>query len=136
MGKAARHPGATTDRTVHGAGVWSMATGTVKWFNAEKGYGFVTPDDGGRDLFVHYTGIEGSGYRTLSEGQKVEYEATQGQKGPQATKVRVLAYLVEPPIVSLAPAWRYPSHLRGDIRWPCCWFAAGPCSRAPAKPLV
>ncbi len=48
-------------------------------------------DDGGRDLFVHYTGIEGSGYRTLSEGQKVEYEATQGQKGPQATKVRVLA---------------------------------------------
>src|SRR5713226_7612869 len=91
MGKAAIHPGVTTDSTVHGAGVWSMATGTVKWFNAEKGYGFVTPDDGGRDLFVHYTGIEGSGYRTLSEGQKVEYEATEGQKGPQATKVRVLA---------------------------------------------
>lgn len=66
-----------------------MATGTVKWFNAEKGYGFITPDDGGRDLFVHYTGIEGTGYRALSEGQKVEYEATQGQKGPQATNVRV-----------------------------------------------
>ena len=46
-----------------------MATGTVKWFNAEKGYGFITPDDGGRDLFVHYTGIEGTGYRTLNEGQ-------------------------------------------------------------------
>lgn len=67
-----------------------MAAGTVKWFNAEKGYGFITPDDGGRDLFVHYTGIEGTGYRTLNEGQKVEYEATQGQKGPQATNVRVL----------------------------------------------
>jgi CspA family cold shock protein len=64
-----------------------MVTGTVKWFNAEKGWGFITPDDGGRDLFVHYTGIEGSGFRTLSEGQKVEYEETQGQKGPQATKV-------------------------------------------------
>ncbi|MDQ7821120.1 MAG: cold-shock protein [Armatimonadota bacterium] len=67
-----------------------MATGTVKWFNAEKGYGFITPDDGGRDLFVHYTGIEGTGYRTLTEGQKVEYEPVQGQKGPQATKVRVI----------------------------------------------
>ena len=67
-----------------------MATGTVKWFNAEKGYGFITPDDGGRDLFVHYTGIEGTGYRTLSEGQKVEFEATQGQKGPQATKVHAV----------------------------------------------
>ena len=66
----------------------SMAVGTVKWFNAEKGYGFITPDDGGKDLFVHFSGIEGDGYKSLNEGQKVEYEATQGQKGPQASKVR------------------------------------------------
>lgn len=65
-----------------------MARGTVKWFNSEKGYGFITPDDGGKDLFVHFSGIEGDGYKSLNEGQKVEYEATQGQKGPQASKVR------------------------------------------------
>lgn len=65
-----------------------MATGTVKWFNSEKGYGFITPDDGGKDLFVHYTSIEGEGYRSLTEGQKVEYTPTQGQKGPQASSVR------------------------------------------------
>ncbi len=64
-----------------------MATGIVKWFNSEKGYGFITPDDGGRDLFVHYTGIEGEGYRTLSEGDKVQFESVQGQKGLQAVKV-------------------------------------------------
>jgi CspA family cold shock protein len=66
-----------------------MALGTVKWFNSEKGYGFITPDDGSKDLFVHFSGIEGDGYKSLNEGQKVEYQATQGQKGPQATKVRV-----------------------------------------------
>lgn len=65
-----------------------MATGTVKWFNSEKGYGFITPDDGSKDLFVHYTSIEGEGYRSLTEGQKVEYTPTQGQKGPQASNVR------------------------------------------------
>ncbi|MDQ7850971.1 MAG: cold-shock protein [Armatimonadota bacterium] len=65
-----------------------MATGTVKWFNSEKGYGFITPDDGSKDLFVHYTSIEGEGYRSLTEGQKVEYTPTQGQKGPQASSVR------------------------------------------------
>jgi len=65
-----------------------MALGTVKWFNTEKGYGFITPDEGGKDLFVHFSGIEGDGYKSLNEGQKVEYEATQGQKGPQASKVR------------------------------------------------
>jgi len=65
-----------------------MATGTVKWFNSEKGYGFITPDDGSKDLFVHYTSIEGDGYRSLTEGQKVEYTPTQGQKGPQASSVR------------------------------------------------
>ena len=68
-----------------------MATGTVKWFNAEKGYGFITPDDGGKDLFVHFSGIEGDGYKSLNESQKVEYEETKGQKGPQAQKVRPLS---------------------------------------------
>jgi CspA family cold shock protein len=65
-----------------------VATGTVKWFNSEKGYGFVTPDDGGDDLFVHYSNIDSDGFRTLEEGQKVEYEAGTGRKGPEATKVR------------------------------------------------
>ncbi len=64
-----------------------MATGTVKWFSAEKGYGFITPDDGGEDLFVHHTKIEVKGFRTLEDGQKVEYEAAQGRKGPEATNV-------------------------------------------------
>lgn len=67
-----------------------MATGTVKWFNGEKGYGFITPEDGTKDLFVHFSAIQGDGYKTLNEGQKVEYEATQGQKGPQASNVRVV----------------------------------------------
>jgi len=65
-----------------------VATGTVKWFNAEKGYGFISRE-GGSDLFVHYSAIEGSGYRTLEEGQAVEFEVTQGPKGDQATAVRV-----------------------------------------------
>jgi cold shock protein len=64
-----------------------MATGTVKWFNDAKGYGFITPDGGGDDLFVHHTGIAGSGYKSLAEGAKVEFESTQGPKGPQATNV-------------------------------------------------
>ncbi len=67
-----------------------MATGTVKWFNGEKGYGFITPEDGSKDLFVHFSAIQAEGYKTLTEGQKVEYEATQGQKGPQASNVRVI----------------------------------------------
>jgi CspA family cold shock protein len=66
-----------------------MATGTVKWFNSEKGYGFITPEDGSKDLFVHFSAIQGDGYKTLNEGDKVEYEASQGQKGPQAGNVRV-----------------------------------------------
>ena len=65
----------------------SLATGTVKWFSDEKGYGFITPDDGSKDLFVHHTGISGEGFKSLSEGAKVEFEATEGQKGPQATNV-------------------------------------------------
>jgi cold shock protein len=64
-----------------------MAQGTVKWFSEEKGYGFISPDDGGEDLFVHYSGIVGNGYKSLEEGSKVTYEATQGRKGMQAENV-------------------------------------------------
>src|SRR5690349_626238 len=65
-------------------------TGVVKWFNAEKGYGFITPDDGGKDCFVHFSAIQGGGFRKLEEGQKVEFEVGQGQKGPQAENVVAL----------------------------------------------
>ena len=65
-----------------------MARGTVKWFNDEKGYGFITPDDGGVDLFVHCSAIEGSGFRSLEEGERVSYEPTRGRKGEQADNVR------------------------------------------------
>jgi cold shock protein len=65
-----------------------MSTGTVKWFNAEKGFGFITQDDGGPDVFVHFSAIAGTGYRNLEENQKVEFDLTQGQKGPQAANVR------------------------------------------------
>ena len=64
-----------------------MAQGTVKWFNQDKGYGFITPDEGGEDIFVHFSAIEGSGFRNLQEGEKVTYEVGQGQKGPQAQNV-------------------------------------------------
>ena len=64
-----------------------MATGTVKWFNDAKGFGFITPDGGGEDLFAHFSAIQGSGFKTLAEGQKVEFTVTQGQKGPQAENV-------------------------------------------------
>ncbi|ABS01709.1 CspA family cold shock protein [Kineococcus radiotolerans] len=67
-----------------------MAQGTVKWFNAEKGYGFIEQDGGGPDVFVHYSAIGGNGYRSLEENQRVEFEVTQGQKGPQAEDVRAL----------------------------------------------
>ena len=67
-----------------------MAQGTVKWFNAEKGFGFIAPDDGTADVFVHYSAIETSGYRSLNESQKVEYTVNQGPKGPQAAQVRAL----------------------------------------------
>jgi cold shock protein len=65
-----------------------MATGTVKWFNAEKGYGFIQQDGGGPDVFVHHTAIQSTGYRSLNENDKVEYEVTQGPKGPNAANVR------------------------------------------------
>ena len=77
-----------------GFGLWrgsqggKMATGTVKWFSDQKGYGFITPEDGSKDLFVHYSNITGEGFRTLEDGQKVEYEPGEGRKGPEATSVR------------------------------------------------
>lgn len=67
-----------------------MATGTVKWFNSEKGFGFIAPDEGGADVFAHYSAIDGGGYRSLEENQKVEFEVTQGAKGPQASSIRPL----------------------------------------------
>jgi CspA family cold shock protein len=67
-----------------------MALGTVKWFNASKGFGFIAPDDGDADVFVHYSAIETSGYRSLEENQKVEYTLTQGPKGPQAEQVHTV----------------------------------------------
>ena len=67
-----------------------MATGTVKWFSDDKGFGFITPDEGDRDLFVHHTGIQMDGYRSLSEGLRVSYEEEQGDKGPKAVNVQTL----------------------------------------------
>ena len=65
-----------------------MATGTVKWFNDAKGFGFIKPDGGGEDLFAHFSQIDGKGFRSLAENQRVEFEVTQGQKGPQASRIR------------------------------------------------
>ena len=67
-----------------------MATGTVKWFNDAKGFGFITPDDGGKDLFAHHTAIQSSGFRSLKEGQAVEFEVKQGPKGMQASAIKPL----------------------------------------------
>jgi CspA family cold shock protein len=70
-----------------GKGGVDMATGTVKWFNDAKGYGFIAPDEGSKDLFVHFSNIAGEGFKSLSEGSRVEYEAREGTKGPEATNV-------------------------------------------------
>ena len=68
-----------------------MATGTVKWFNDSKGYGFISPDEGAKDLFVHHSSIAGEGFKTLAEGARVEFEARQGEKGPEAANVVAIA---------------------------------------------
>lgn len=65
-----------------------MAIGTVKWFNPDKGFGFITPEEGGPDVFAHFSAIAASGFRTLEENQRVEFDVTQGQKGPQAENIR------------------------------------------------
>ena len=67
-----------------------MAVGVVKWFNAEKGFGFITPDDGGADVFAHFSAISSNGYRSLDENQRVEFDITQGPKGPQAANIRAV----------------------------------------------
>jgi CspA family cold shock protein len=78
-----------TDRTRCRSSKWGqiVGTGTVKWFSDDKGFGFITPDEGGRDLFVHFSGINGDGYRSLTEGAKVSYEEENGDKGPKAVNV-------------------------------------------------
>ena len=68
--------------------IMTTETGTVKWFNEGKGYGFITPDNGGKDLFAHFKEIQGTGFKTLADNQRVEFEVTQGQKGPQASRIR------------------------------------------------
>jgi CspA family cold shock protein len=73
-----------------GQGEMRVAQGTVKWFNSDKGFGFISTDDGGQDVFVHFSAIESNGYRSLEENQRVEFEITQGQKGPQAERVRAI----------------------------------------------
>ena len=73
-----------------------MATGTVKWFNDAKGFGFITPDDGGEDLFAHFSAIQMNGFKTLKEGQKVSFEVTQGPKGKQASNIQNAWLLIRP----------------------------------------
>jgi cold shock protein len=83
-------PGSRTVRGPLTARRKRVAQGTVKWFNSEKGFGFISPNDGGQDVFVHFSAIEANGYRSLEENQQVEFDITQGQKGPQAEHVRPL----------------------------------------------
>jgi CspA family cold shock protein len=80
----------SAQRQAHVVEEQHMPTGTVKWFSDEKGFGFITPDDGAKDLFVHHTGINGEGFRTLREGARVSYEAEDGEKGPKAVNVSLL----------------------------------------------
>lgn len=84
---------ALASRIIYNRFPWSvqnMATGTVKWFNDTKGFGFITPDDGGEDLFAHFSEVQGSGFKSLQEGQKVSFEVKQGPKGKQASSIKPL----------------------------------------------
>ena len=81
-------PGLRPPRGREGGGEGLVARGPVKWFSEQKGYGFVASDEGGEDLFVHYTAVEGEGYRSLEEGERVSYEPTRGSRGEQAVNVR------------------------------------------------
>jgi CspA family cold shock protein len=81
---------ASRSQFTRAGGDTGMATGTVKWFNDDKGFGFITPDEGGKDLFVHHTGITGQGFRSLTEGARVSFEAEAGDKGPKAVNVQPL----------------------------------------------
>ena len=74
----------------HRKDLMTIETGTVKWFNESKGYGFISPDNGGKDLFAHFKEILGEGFKTLAENQRVQFEVTQGQKGPQASRIRAV----------------------------------------------
>jgi CspA family cold shock protein len=74
-----------------GGGVFKVTTGTVKWFNDAKGFGFITPSDGSKDVFVHFSALQGEGFKTLAEGATVEFDLAQGEKGPQAQNVRVVS---------------------------------------------
>jgi len=82
--------GAPTRKRAHDGGI-QVATGTVKWFDERKGYGFIEQDAGGEDVFVHFSAITGEGYKTLEEGQSVEFDIVQGEKGPQAANVKKLS---------------------------------------------
>ena len=89
VGFREQHAGVGPNPPAAASGVHrAMATGTVKWFSDDKGFGFITPDEGGRDLFVHFSGIIGDGYRSLAEGSKVTYEEENGDKGPKAVNVQ------------------------------------------------
>ncbi len=93
-----------------------MPQGTVKWFNEEKGYGFITPDGGGEDLFVHHTGIAGSGFKSLEEGASVSYEVTQGKKGMQAVNVSKGSTTYRPDSRDTGDFLRVPLEVEGASR--------------------